>query len=76
MRKRKGLKVERLSLLFIFGIILFFFQSSLLSQTKIMPVGNSITWGKINNQHPPAGSEGYRKPLHDKLTANGISTVF
>ncbi len=76
MRKRKGLKVKRLSLLIIFGILFFFSGSGLLAQTKIMPVGNSITWGKVNNQPPPAGSEGYRKPLHEELTANGISTVF
>ncbi|MBN2030311.1 Ig-like domain-containing protein [bacterium] len=76
MRKRKGLKIERFSLLFISGAILFFFESDLLAQTRIMPVGNSITWGKVNNQAPPAGTEGYRKPLHEKLTANGISTVF
>jgi len=41
-----------------------------------MPVGNSITWGKVNNGPPPPGTEGYRKPLHEKLTDAGISVEF
>ena len=76
MRKRKGLIIEKLSLFLIIGAILFLSGSVLLAQTRVMPVGNSITWGKVNNQPPPGNSEGYRKILHEKLTDNGISTIF
>jgi lysophospholipase L1-like esterase len=40
---------------------------------RIMPVGNSITWGKVNNAPPPAGEEGYRKYLNDLLAADATN---
>ncbi|MBN1894746.1 hypothetical protein JW906_09635, partial [bacterium] len=40
---------------------------------RIMPVGNSITWGKVNNAPPPAGEEGYRKYLFDLLDADATN---
>lgn len=52
------------------------FSPLLHAQIKIMPIGDSITWGKVNKQPPPPGTEGYRKPLHERLTAGGMSTIF
>jgi len=56
------------------GILVF--STLLHAQIKIMPIGDSITWGKINKQPPPPGTEGYRKPLHERLTAGGMSVTF
>ena len=38
------------------------------AQTRIMPIGDSITWGKSATDQT-AENEGYRKILHDQLTA-------
>ncbi len=40
---------------------------NIFAQTTIMPIGNSITYGVINGQDPPAGQYGYRQTLYDKL---------
>jgi len=74
MKERKGLRAESLSLYFILGTLLLFSATKVLAQTRIMPIGNSITWGKVSNQPPPPGTSGYRKPLHDKLTAD-VNTI-
>jgi lysophospholipase L1-like esterase len=46
------------------------------AQVRILPLGDSITWGKVNQNPPGAGSSGYRGPLHTLLTDNSMSTVF
>ncbi len=36
-------------------------------EVKVMPVGNSITYGVVNSQDPLPGQAGYRLPLFEKL---------
>lgn len=59
-----------------FGILCFIIGAHLFAQVKIMPVGDSITWGKVNKAPPPGATEGYRDLLHTKLTNEGLSSVF
>ena len=76
MKCHKGLKAESITLFFILGTLLLFSSGKVSAQTKIMPIGNSVTWGKVSNQPPPDQTAGYRRPLHEKLTADGINTIF
>jgi Ca2+-binding RTX toxin-like protein len=46
------------------------------SPLKIMPLGDSITQGKINNTIPDAEQEGYRRYLWEKLTDLGLEIDF
>ena len=59
-----------------FGTGLLLLGAQLQAQIKIMPVGDSITWGKVNQNPPPAGTSGYRQILHDALVADAISVQF
>lgn len=43
---------------------------------KIMPLGDSITQGKVNNAIPEAEREGYRKILWDKFDNLGLDIDF
>jgi lysophospholipase L1-like esterase len=71
---KKTIKFKRELFFLSIFIIILIFNFPLFSQTvKIMPVGNSITWGKVNHQPPPGDSEGYRKELHEKLIAERVS---
>ncbi len=55
----------------LFFIFIFVAASQVFSQTKyLLPLGNSITQGKIDFNPPPAGQHGYRKPLYDLLHAD------
>ena len=48
------------------------FSADMLSaQNRIMPLGNSITWGVQNRSAPPAGTHGYREYLLDELAGLG-----
>jgi len=53
-----------------FLFLFFLYSGNLTGQTKIMPLGNSITWGKSNLQPPASGTHGYRKYLYDILPAD------
>ena len=59
----------------IFVLLCCALATALTAQIKLMPVGDSITWGKINNAPPPAGTQGYRKPLYEQLVGKSITFV-
>lgn len=75
MKATKSLRAG-IALCFILLAGIFITTAETAAQTKIMPVGNSITLGKVNNQVPVAGQEGYRKLLHEDLVNDGISVEF
>ncbi len=43
------------------------------AQIKVMPLGNSITWGKAHNAAPIPGEHGYRDHLYDNLSNAGFT---
>lgn len=43
------------------------------AQVRIMPVGNSITWGKIRKTAPSSSQHGYRSYLYQELAGLGFS---
>lgn len=59
----------------VYGMVLLL-GGQISAQVRILPLGDSITWGKVNQNPPGAGDSGYRGPLHTLLTNNGMSTVF
>lgn len=70
MRDRTICRLEKLALFSIF--ILIFSSQDLQAQAKrILPFGNSITWGKVNQAPPPAGTHGYRDYLFNGLAGYG-----
>ena len=61
---------------FLSVLFLTTYAFDLSAQTRILPVGNSITWGKENNQHPQGDHEGYRKILRESLVNDGFNIQF
>jgi len=46
------------------------------AQTKyLLPLGNSITWGKSEESDPPPGQHGYRDHLYDEIHSYGTYTI-
>ncbi|NQT24192.1 Ig-like domain-containing protein [candidate division KSB1 bacterium] len=74
MKIRKMHRARFLPALICFYIILAGFKP-LLAQTRIMPIGNSITWGKENGGPPIGTNEGYRKILNQYLQAEYAATL-
>ncbi|MFO7891476.1 MAG: Ig-like domain-containing protein [bacterium] len=46
------------------------------AQIKILPLGNSITWGKAHKAAPIPGEHGYRDHLYDNLVNAGYTVQF
>ncbi|MBN2105443.1 Ig-like domain-containing protein [bacterium] len=71
----KFLKIDRIGIHLLLLSILLFSFSGLRGQVTIMPLGNSITWGKFSGELP-AGTHGYRDRLYNKLIAQNVSINF
>jgi lysophospholipase L1-like esterase len=68
---------KHLPLSLIFSVSLLLTYTAGWSQVKIMPVGNSITWGKLLREDPAiSGTHGYRDHLFNALINANISARF
>ena len=72
----KFLKQDRIILSICLSVFLSVL-SALRAEVTIMPLGNSITWGKLLREDPTVtGTHGYRKHLFDKLSAQNVDINF
>ena len=59
-----------------FVLVLFLYSLSAEAQTKyLLPLGNSITWGKSEQSAPPPGQHGYRDHLYNDIHSYGSYTI-
>jgi len=72
---RKDVIVSTICTGFVFVLLLTPLIASAQTDNTIMPMGNSITWGKVDRAAPPAGTHGYRDELFNRLVGNSINFV-
>lgn len=60
---------------FVSFLFICLFSGTIQAQIKILPLGNSITWGKAHKAGPIPGEHGYRDHLYENLINAGYSNV-
>ena len=70
MYKKHKYAVGKIILLMVCSML--FSQTLFAQNKKILPLGNSITWGKIDRDSPPIGEHGYRDHLLQNLSGYNV----